>query len=73
MAPPVKHSWKTTACGILALVVVLGRTAIALLDADEATNPQWDVVAATITMVIGLFFARDNNRTSEEVDAGNGT
>ena len=63
-------SWKTTLCGILG-VVAAGITMIAqpMLDGDPATIPQWGVFGTTVAAAVGLLFARDNDRSSEDVGA----
>jgi len=63
-------SWKTTVCGILG-VVTAGITLIAtpLLDADPETLPNWGAFGAAIAAALGLIFARDNDRTSEQAGA----
>jgi len=61
-------SWKTTVCGILALVIAVATAAKALLDGDPNTVPNWEIVAGSVMAAIGLFVARDNDVTSE--DAG---
>jgi hypothetical protein len=63
-------SWKTTLCGLLSLVTA-GITMIAqpLLDGDPTTNPQWAAFGTAVAAAVGLLFARDNNKTSEDVGA----
>jgi hypothetical protein len=39
-------------------------------DSDPFTVPQWEGVAAGFFAMIGLFAARDNDVTSEQVKAG---
>ena len=60
-------SWKTTVCGVLAVVVAASNAAMAILDSDPATNPDWAIIAATLMTAIGLFSARDNGKSSEDV------
>lgn len=62
-------SWKTTASGVLAIVVALGSAVLLLLDGDAATNPDWNAVIAAVLAGIGLILARDNSRSSESVGA----
>ena len=63
-------SWKTTLCGILG-VVAAGITMVAqpILDGDPSTLPQWGVFGTTVAAAVGLLFARDNDRSSEDVGA----
>ncbi len=66
----MKGSWKTTAGGISGILVVVFGAVQLMLDGKPATNPDWTLVIGAITAGIGLIFARDNNKTSEQVDAG---
>ena len=63
-------SWKTTLCGVLGIVAA-GITLIAqpILDGDPSTVPQWTVFGTSIAAAVGLLFARDNDRSSEDVGA----
>jgi len=63
-------SWKTTACGILAAIAAgITLVAIPLLDNDPATAANWGAFGASLAAAVGLLFARDNNKTSEDVGA----
>lgn len=62
-------SWKTTAAGIGGIMAVLGSALSAMFDADPTTIPDWTSVIAGVTMAIGLIFARDNDKSSEQVGA----
>lgn len=63
-------SWKTTTCGILAAVAAgITLVAVPLLDEDPATAANWGAFGATLAVAIGLLFARDNNKTSEDAGA----
>lgn len=62
-------SWKTTTTGVLAIVVALSSAAIAVLDADPVTVPDWGAVTAAILAGLGLIAARDNGVTSEQAGA----
>ena len=66
----MKGSWKTTAGGISGILVVVFGAVQLMLDGKPETNPDWTLVIGAITAGIGLIFARDNNKTSEQVDAG---
>ena len=60
-----KMSWKTSLCGIVGLVLIgLSHT---------PHCPDWAchilITLASAAAPIGLLFARDNNRTSEDVGA----
>ena len=62
-------SWKTTVMGICTILSILSGVAIAFLDGNAATNPDWTTAVAGLTTAAGLIFARDNNKTSEDVRA----
>jgi hypothetical protein len=66
----MKGSWKTTLCGLLGIVAA-GITLVAqpMLDGDPSTAPQWTLFGTTIAAGVGLLFARDNDRSSEDVGA----
>ena len=64
------NSWKTTVCGILSLVAAgITLVAVPMLDADPATLPQWGAFGAAIAAAMGLWFARDNDKSSEQAGA----
>lgn len=63
-------SWKTTACGILTIVAsAITLIALPLLDGKPETLPQYEAFGALILPALGLLFARDNDKTSEQVGA----
>lgn len=62
-------SWKTTVTGILTILIALGGAAMALLDADPATNPDFAAIIAAITAGIGLITAKDSDVTGGTVAA----
>jgi cytochrome b len=62
-------SWKTTTVGILTGVGIFATQLVNVLDADPATTFSVEaVLAALAAMGIG-WFARDNDKSSEEVGA----
>ena len=62
-------SWKTTAAGVGGLLTAIGSALNQLFDGNPATNPDWNLLLPVIlTALIGIF-ARDNNVTSEQVQA----
>jgi hypothetical protein len=65
-----KGSWKTSTAGVCAFVGAVAYALHAHYDSDPFTVPQWEGVAAGFFAMIGLFAARDNNVTSEQVKAG---
>lgn len=62
-------SWKTTLAGIGLILTSLGQVMTARFDSDLMTNPQWEVLIAAVIAGVGLFMARDNNKSSEDVGA----
>ena len=59
-------SWKTTSAGLLTILGGLTRIAVAI----KAGNITEEAVMTTLTAIvggIGLVFARDNDKTSEQV------
>ena len=63
-------SWKTTLCGILGLVAAgITLVAIPMLDEDPATAANWGAFGVAIATAMGLWFARDNDKSSEDVGA----
>lgn len=64
-----KTSWKTTTLGIIGALTMLLAEGRAAFDDDPNTQPSVEnIVTALSILGIGLF-ARDNNRTSEDVKA----
>lgn len=63
------NSWKTTLLGVFSILSAVSNAAIALLDTDTATNPDWTIVLAAVMAGIGLICARDNSKTSEAAGA----
>lgn len=64
----MKGSWRTTILGIATLLGALALVAKALLDGDPATNPDFNELLAALAG-LGLWAARDNKVTSEDVGA----
>jgi ABC-type cobalamin transport system permease subunit len=62
-------SWKTTVGGIGAILAAVGGALNLLFDNNPATNPDWTGVVSAVTAGVGLIFARDNDKTSEDVKA----
>jgi hypothetical protein len=60
-------SWKTTTAGIAAAVAAIANAISAQFDGDPATNPEWGLVIAAVSAAVGLFKARDNDVSSEDV------
>ena len=62
-------SWKTTVAGVGSILTAVGNALSAMFDGNDATNPDWALVAAAVMAGIGLISARDNKVTSEEAGA----
>lgn len=62
-------SWKTTVAGVGAALTVIGAALKAFFDGDPSTNVDWAVTIPALLASIGLIFARDNDKSSEEVGA----
>lgn len=60
-------NWKTTGAGLAAILVAGGAALTALTDADPLTNPDWASLLAAIIAGVGLLFARDADKSSEQV------
>ena len=62
-------SWKTTLSGIIALLAVIVWAASRYLNiaTPELTDPATAIAA--VSAAIGLIFARDNSKSSEDVGA----
>jgi hypothetical protein len=66
---PTKKSWRTTTCGILAIVGSLIPAAIALLDGDPSTVVNYQEIGIAIMGLFGgggLIAARDAKVSSED-------
>lgn len=65
------YSWKTTASSAMGIVVTwLTLVFIPILDGKEETKPRFDeAISITIAASTGLF-ARDDDKSSEQVGAG---
>ncbi len=61
-------SWKTTLLGILVLIGAFVSGAMATFDSDPTTVIDMGEIIAAITG-LGLFAARDNDKSSEDVGA----
>lgn len=62
-------SWKTTLAGIAAAVGAAGTALAAYFDADPNTVPDWGLTIGLISAAVGLFTARDNDKSSEDTGA----
>lgn len=62
-------SWKTSLFGSGGLLLIWAPVLSAAFDGDPSTIPNFGLAIATSMPALGLLFARDNNRTSEQVGA----
>lgn len=53
-------------CGLIALVAQLGQ---ALLDGNPETVPNWALISTVGPGLLGVLFARDGDKSSEDVGA----
>lgn len=60
---------RTTIAALGILLSVAGGAVQALTDNDPMTNPDWAAITAAVAGAVGLLFARDSNKTSEQVGA----
>tara|TARA_R100000664_G_scaffold34016_1_gene53440 strand:+ start:9054 stop:9257 length:204 start_codon:yes stop_codon:yes gene_type:complete len=58
-------NWKTTLSGVIGALVVIGAEVQKFLDGSEATQPDWNVVIGAVVLALGLFFARDADKSSK--------
>ena len=58
-------NWKTTLSGLIGVLVVVGAEVQKFLDNDAATQPDWNVVIGAVVLALGLFFARDADKSSK--------
>ena len=59
-------SWKTTAGGVVSVLLAVLNIADGLIN---GTSIDWTVSIAAISAGLSLIFARDNDKTSEQVKA----
>jgi hypothetical protein len=62
-------SWRTSVCGILAIVAVVASVVKAELDGDPTTIPDWGLASSAVLAGLVGIFSRDNKVTSEQVGA----
>lgn len=62
-------SWRTTVVGICVILVAIATAIKAALDGDSATVADWGAAVAEALAGLGMIFARDNDKSSEEVGA----
>ena len=63
-------SWKTTVCGVAGLVAAVATGVKAFFDGDPETGIDFGGILAAVLVLapsLGLLFARDNDKSSEDV------
>ena len=63
----INASWKTTVFGAGGLLIIVANVASMLLDGNPATNPDWSVTIPSVMACLVGLFARDNDKSSEDV------
>lgn len=63
----INGSWKTSLFGTGGILIIVANVASMLLDGDPNTNPDWSVTFAALMPAIAALFARDNDKSSEDV------
>lgn len=69
IAAGVKNAKTTVAAVLVALSAILAEIVIPLADGDDATSADWPLLLVLAPVVVGLFLARDANKTSAESGA----
>ena len=62
-------SWKTSACGLAALVLAAWGSVPVAMDDDPLTKVDYTNTGALLGLAIAAMFARDNDKSSEDVGA----
>ncbi len=52
---------------IVAVLVAIGVAVQSLIDGNPATNPDWSALGTVAILAWGVFSARQNNQSSEDV------
>jgi len=52
-------NWRSTALGIAAVIAAISSAAVALLDLDPTTNPDWTLLSAAIAAGLGNIVSKD--------------
>ena len=68
MFKAVTSSWKTTTVAILLAVDAGLHAAMALMDNDPLTVPDWNMVVVLVVAAVGMLFARDANVSSQDAE-----
>lgn len=60
-------NWKTTLAGLAAICVAIGVAVQSHLDNDPLTIVRWEVVLASVLAGLGLVFAKDGDKSTEQL------
>jgi len=64
----LKHkSWKTSGTGLAVILIAVGTAITSITDNDPTTTIDIGSLVAALLAGFGLLFARDNNKSSEEI------
>lgn len=62
-------SWRTSLVGLMTCLTISWPQIQAAIDANVETVPDWNIVAAAVQIFVLGLIARDNQVSSERVDA----
>ena len=64
----LKHkSWKTSGTGLAVILIAVGTAITSITDNDPTTTIDIGSLVAACLAGFGLLFARDNNKSSEQI------
>ena len=63
----VAGNWKTTLAGVLSAASVIMLQVSYMFDGIDATNPDWNVALLALGTAVSLLFAKDGDKTSEDL------
>ena len=67
----MNYSWKTSTTGWAAIVAALVTLILnPIMDSDPATTANWNAFVPIVISALTGLFARDDDKTSEQVKAG---
>lgn len=67
----VISSWKTTLASCLLAAGALCQAVGAAIDADPTTTPDWGKFVTLLVIAVGLLFARDADKSSQDAGVRN--
>ena len=60
-------SWKTSAVGVITGLIAILPELQALIDDDQATVADWNIIVIGLGVIFGLAVARDGDKSSQDV------